>query len=255
MTKIIKKDRSLEEEYMFYKEANKRNGLRALIFFLLTVICGISAAYLQSLGLTVIFMVALAAFAIIAISALVKVGATSNKLSILEAGIEGEEMASRCIKLLPDTYTAFRNLFVCYDGRNSEMDLVIVGPTGVFVVEIKNQNGRIYGDAADRELCQYKIGRAGTPYVKTLYNPIKQVNTHVYRIANFLRENGVRTHVNAAVYFTNIEASVEISGLDEKCRVFVSGNDGARELMDYVLNNKTVLTEAECEKIVRILNV
>jgi hypothetical protein len=173
-----------------------------------------------------------------------------QEIEILRAGIQGENLTNYCLERLPDTYTAFRNLTVSYQGKKSEMDAVIVGPTGVFIVETKNLNGTIYGSFQDHDWTQYKVGRGGTPYQKSFYSPVKQVNTQVYRLANFLKEQGHRAHVYPIVYFANMDTTVEVTGQDDKTALFASSDDGADRLLRYVLQQPQALSPAICDRIV-----
>jgi hypothetical protein len=155
--------------------------------------------------------------------------------------------------MLPETYTVFRNLTVFYKDKSSEIDILVIGPTGVFVIETKNLNGHIYGNINDTRWTQRKVGRGGTPYSKTFYSPIKQVNTHVYRIANYLKEKGIRKYINPIVYFSNINTVVEISEFDEKTPIFYARNDGANQMLLHILNNKQQISQDLCEKIKDLL--
>lgn len=179
---------------------------------------------------------------------------TGDKMGILVAGINGEILASNCVAGLPDTYTAFRNLTVSYGGKSSEVDILVVGPTGVFVIEVKNLNGTIYGDAEESQWEQYKVGRAGTPYTKNFYNPIKQVNTHVYRVAHYLREKGIDVYVNAIVYFAASETLVVTSGTDGRTQVFCAKEDGENEMRRYILGSSRHLSQKQTEAIIKTLN-
>ena len=102
-----------------------------------------------------------------------------DKYQVLKSGIDGEANTARIISSFPDTYSAITNATISYDGKTSELDAILVGPKGIFVIETKNHNGTIYGSFSDDKLTQYKVGQKGTPYSKQFYNPIKQVSTQV----------------------------------------------------------------------------
>ena len=172
-----------------------------------------------------------------------------TNLNILEAGILGEQETARLIKKLPDSFYAFQNLKVTFDGKSSEIDLVLVGPTGVFVIEIKNLNGRVVGSFDKPRWSLHKIGRGGTPYKKDFYSPVKQVGTHVYRLANTLRKNGIKAYVNSCVFFSNEECVVHISGSPDRTPVF----DDINALFDHILSFNGRLSNEEIEKIRKLL--
>ena len=87
-----------------------------------------------------------------------------TNMDILVSGINGERIAAKVLAALPDSYTVFQDVEVTYDGKVSEIDNIVVGKSGVFIVEVKNHNGNITGDCEDTYWIQHKVGRGGTPY-------------------------------------------------------------------------------------------
>lgn len=55
-------------------------------------------------------------------------------------GIFGEEQIIRELKKLPDEYAVFRGIMV---GSHQDIDCAVIGPTGIFVVEVKSHRGKI----------------------------------------------------------------------------------------------------------------
>ena len=124
-----------------------------------------------------------------------------------------------------------------YNREKSELDMVVVGETGVYIIETKNQVGTIQGNAADKHLIRTKTIHDGDIHTDKLYNPIKQVGTHVYRLAHFLKERNIRVHVQGIVYFSNEYADVQIVGNDGKILFFSKADDGEKKLCNYIVNN------------------
>jgi hypothetical protein len=122
-------------------------------------------------------------------------GLYTKKAKILKSGIDGERKTQAVFSALPDTCTVISDLAITAEGKQSQIDNVVVAPTGIFVIEVKNMNGDIVGNGEDKQLSQHKIGRKCGEYSKTFYNPIKQVGTHVYRLKSLLRENGLNAWV------------------------------------------------------------
>ncbi len=56
-------------------------------------------------------------------------------------GAEGEESVLQTLRGLPETYTAIAN-FVAPGTRSGDMDLLVLGPAGVLVIEVKSYTGR-----------------------------------------------------------------------------------------------------------------
>jgi len=63
-------------------------------------------------------------------------------------GTEGEDAVLHTLRGLPDCYTAVAN-FVAPATRSGDMDLLILGPAGILVIEVKSYTGRYacHGDA------------------------------------------------------------------------------------------------------------
>lgn len=180
-------------------------------------------------------------------------GLCKRKTDILYSGIVGENALSDIVRALPDDYCGFQNLKVTYDGKTSELDMVVVGVTGVFIIETKNMGGTIIGDCNSTHWVQRKVGRGGTPYSKSFYSPIKQVGTHVYRLAHYLRSNGINVHVNDIVYFSNPETALRLVG-ENKTPVFSCAMDGANEIRKYILNGEHRLSKQDTLKTVVLLD-
>ena len=176
-----------------------------------------------------------------------------TKVNILKVGIDGETYTSDIIATLPDSYCGIKNLNIKYDGKTSELDIVVVGPSGVFVVETKNLNGSIIGDCNGPNWTQHKVGRGGTPYSKDFYSPIKQVATHTYRLANFLRVNGISVYVENAVFFANPQTTVQLTGVSTKTPVFTAATSNGQELLNCIANRGTCLSPGQVNKIVNLL--
>lgn len=64
-----------------------------------------------------------------------------KRLAAYFKGAQGEERVARALHLLPAGFTVFHGLLL--RGEASDMDHVVVGPSGVFVVETKNWSGSI----------------------------------------------------------------------------------------------------------------
>ncbi|MBR7077133.1 MAG: NERD domain-containing protein [Clostridia bacterium] len=118
------------------------------------------------------------------------------------AGNRGEKLAEIYIKraLDGDDYV-FKNVEIVYDGRETELDEVVVNCCGVFIIEVKNLRGIIDGGEDDAEWTQYKTADSGITYGNSVKNPVKQVNREVYLLKNYLLERGVKVWVEGYVFF------------------------------------------------------
>ena len=144
----------------------------------------------------------------------------ANQQHILEAGVEGEKTALELAQRLPSSCHVFTNQVIWFEPKNdkrkaaedgkqsrkSETDLILVGPGGVAIVEVKNYSGRLTGNAWDHDLM--KTSPSGRKDM--VYNPAKQVSTHVWRLSNYLKSKGQRAWITPYVLFTNPRTTFDI---------------------------------------------
>ncbi len=261
MAQIIKKSSNLERDYKAYRDSGFKvikYGIAGLIGALLGI--GISFIgnkfYFELFGFLHIsflgFIVLLVSVIIMIIHFLVAASYFSEA-EILKRGLIGENETADIISKLPNEYVAFQNLVIKFEDRISEMDLVVLGPTGIFIIETKNRNGIITGSFDSREWTQHKIGRGGTPYENKFYSPVKQVSTHIYRLAHYLKENGARVHINGVVYFSNPEATLNLVGEAADIPVFVAANGGKTALLSHILSGSGNLTDEYIKNVCKLL--
>ena len=112
------------------------------------------------------------------------------------AGIRGEETAEELIRssLRPED-ALFTNVDIEYEGKLAELDCVVVNKYGVFIFEVKNYSGTLYGGVKDPYWEKIHVSEAGNTYWKTVRNPIGQVKRQIYLLANYLRYYGVNVWV------------------------------------------------------------
>lgn len=72
------------------------------------------------------------------------------------------------------------------DGTTTEIDLIFIHQTGIYVIESKNYSGWIFGDEKDRFWTQtFKNGTK-----EKFYNPIWQNNSHIKYLKELLKYKG-----------------------------------------------------------------
>lgn len=145
----------------------------------------------------------------------------------IKAGVDGERSALKLARKLPKACHVFVNKHICFDGGRSETDLILVGPGGVAVVEVKNLSGRISGHVGDKELTRVK----GHQKPEAVRNPARQVAVHVRRLGRYLRSVGQDVWVVPCVAFVNSNARLQVTGTapeffpDVKGTVMVTAQD------------------------------
>lgn len=176
----------------------------------------------------------------------------SGEWRILQAGLEGEDAALKLLSRLSNDYHIYTNLLIPYDGKISETDLIVVAPHGVTIVEVKNYKDVLLGDWSDEQLWLEKK-RGSENYTNQIYNPVRQVGTHVYRLSHYLREHGVDAWVNSCVLFVNeniqLHQMTDANNKLQECPVFRYEEEG--KLFDYL---RTTHPETSGSSVVSLLN-
>lgn len=117
-----------------------------------------------------------------------------GEVSRWRAGLKGEEeVASRLRSVLDDEWVLFSGVVV--DGAWGDIDHVLVGPAGVFAIEVKNWSGEIVYDD-DRRLW-YRISNHA-PNGEILKDPVRQIEQGAAALRSLV---GIQT--NPVVVFTN----------------------------------------------------
>ncbi len=114
-------------------------------------------------------------------------------------GQEGEERVVEAMRQsLDGNWTLFRNITL--PGRNKgDIDLVLVGPTGVWAVEVKTFTGE-YRNIGER--WEYRVGNR---WKLLKSSPSRQAQNNAARLAGFFRADGIRQWVTPVVAWANPE--------------------------------------------------
>jgi len=98
-----------------------------------------------------------------------------QKKSYAEIGAEGEQEIYNLLTCIFGKDCVFRNVYVQRSsGRLTEIDLLAVHPTGVYVVESKNYSGLVCGDGNNSQWLHIKGS-----YKRSFYSPVAQNAGHV----------------------------------------------------------------------------
>ena len=143
---------------------------------------------------------------------------------IKSAGNKGEAYFNNMLKsILRNDDVLIRNVCLQVNGKETEIDSLIINNNGIFIVEVKNYNGRLYGDIDDFEWTKEKISPGGNVFYKQVKNPIKQIKRQTYILSQFLKENNIRIWISGYAYFINGNSPVDdesvIYDIDEFDRI------------------------------------
>lgn len=138
-----------------------------------------------------------------------------NHIEILRFGLQGEKEAFDLLTKLPRQYKILSDVHLVDGTKSSQIDFVIIGSNGVFIMESKHIKGIISGKEEDNYLQKIKIGKGGDKYYKKMFNPIKQISGHKIGMDVFLKKNGYRYKAIPVLYFSN-ECTVNVQSKNVK---------------------------------------
>ena len=241
MAKLIKKKSDLAAK-------RDRTIVTNVIGHVLYVVCGVlSIEFIFAYdSLLLVLALFLASFV-----GLCMIHFTRDTMGIEKAGVDGENKALKMLLSgLPNTYTCINNAVIWYESRHNELDLIVVGPTGIFIVEVKNTAGEVRGSYQSKVLQQEKKNET-----KEMRNPMKQVATHADILYRYLKANGVRAWVQGVVLFVNPKCYPEITDIPVNgIPAFAVSDGGEKKLMDYIMHqSRDHLSQEEITKICSLI--
>ena len=111
--------------------------------------------------------------------------------TIFDAGKNGEYLTYNNLKLYERNGGKF--LFNSYlpkdDGTTTEIDVILIHSTGIFVIESKNYSGWIFGSENSKTWTQTLPRGKGRSQKERFYNPIMQNNTHIKFLKKIIGNN------------------------------------------------------------------
>ena len=158
-------------------------------------------------------------------------------------GKSGERFVSKKLfDLDPNKYTVLNDLMLPSEGNTSttQLDHVVVSNFGIFVIETKNFEGWIFGNAYHKQWTQVIYH-----YKKRFYNPLYQNYAHTKALEILLRPFYPKLPIVGFVAFPSAE-KLEISGTTAVGHV----SDIVRKILSY---NTEVVSDTDKVDIIGIL--
>lgn len=151
-------------------------------------------------GLVILIIVSVIAYRSIGFLADRAMEQWEKRMALYRKGQLGEErVLDMMYRVLDGNWWLFINLEL--PGRKTDLDMVLVGPTGVWVIEIKALQGRYRNKGNHWE---YE-GRRWWP---TSFNPTKQVKRNAITLSHMLRSQRIEQWVSPALVWANPESEV-----------------------------------------------
>lgn len=179
-------------------------------------------------------------FAFVFLAATMLLSAAVPYVRTWGVGYFGERIVHRSLNRLPDAYRAVTN-FVVPGTKQGDVDLLLLGPMGIVVVEIKTYEGHIlYEDGR-----WWKVQDNG--WKTRIKNVSSQVKSNARAVSKYIageQRSGQKIPIHPAVVILRAYR-VEADNLDLPIL-------RRAELADYVLGLPACLGEAEVEKLVNL---
>ena len=151
-------------------ERNKRRNLGIAAFLLCLTVCLVLLGIMLTLWLLPAACIPLASSTVFV-----------RRYHIWQAGARGEDIVARSLQKLDDSYCLLNS--VVLPGGKGDIDHVLLGSNGVFVIEAKNYSGRVMCDGDD----WYRIKRGAKE--KTRAESVsEQVKRNALDLRDFIRQ-------------------------------------------------------------------
>lgn len=177
-----------------------------------------------------------------------------KRMKRLYAGVEGELRALDSVAGLDDNCFVFANVEIWLDGHRNETDLIVVSPTGLTIVEVKNYSGIILGDLSQPEIIQRKYRKNRKYSDEPRSNPVHQIEAPAQKLTEFLKRKGISVFVRRCALFIHDNVDIRVTdrqGLSKSCPLFLKES---LELLQYLhSHSRQYLSDKEISQIVSAL--
>lgn len=109
-----------------------------------------------------------------------------------DKGQAGENQIHQSLNRLEGQSAILQNCYLpLKNSGTTEVDLILIHESGIYVIESKNYSGWIFGSESQRYWTQSLPGHNGTAEKHRFYNPIWQNKTHIQCLKNLLNDNTI----------------------------------------------------------------
>ncbi len=162
-----------------------------------------------------------------------------------KSGLTGEKRVEKNLfDKLTDEYSIFNNVLLRDPKKRGDIDHIIVGPTGIYIIETKNNQG--------------KISFNGFLWKGVKGSPSQQARDNMFRVKDVLKNCPVFRNKNLflehVVLFSNPNAEISISREPEYgCKVIHFETNSDNILADFITNQPILFSDHEVAKIEQCL--
>ena len=247
MPKVVKIKSQLKQ--------NKNKTFLITVFLMLSALCflavssGLFVAILfQKITLHIAFPVVLL---VISLTLFFAFFIYQRKFEILKAGVRGENSTLDILKKLPREYTIISNPVILNRGVSLELDFVVIGKNGVFIVESKNHRGIISGKTSKSIWKQVKHGKNDRVYEKEINNPVKQSFRQGRKMLELFKDFDITADIYPILFFADSRAELRIT---DDANIDVSIFKDETELLEFIQTTKGRKTVSK-EELVKIIHL
>lgn len=127
-------------------------------------------------------------------------------------GAEGEAKVLRALSALPDEFILFNQVQIpdptLPNGRR-EIDFLVVAPSALFIIEVKNSAGLIYVRPQEsRWPLAHKAGCGGRPGWNVIANPLGQVRAQADALDRWLLREGQTAPIHPLICFARSDVAL-----------------------------------------------
>ncbi len=134
-------------------------------------------------------------------------------------GINGEiQVIEDLSRLLPDNYFLLNQIYAPNQRsrtNSTEIDIIVVGPTGIFSIEVKNHRGQLEIHKTAEWTVKKSARHTNAIYSTSMRNPFRQAKIQALTLGKWLREKGLKAWVEPLVVIPNPEAEIIIKDKPE----------------------------------------
>lgn len=129
------------------------------------------------------------------------------------AGVEGEAAVLERLKNLPDDFVVLNRVKLpdetLTNGRR-ELDFIVAGPTGLWVVEVKNTPGHLRVEPGQKHWpLARRAGCGSRPQWNAMPNPVPQARAQVEALERWLLRNGIEARARGLIVMAHPEVAIE----------------------------------------------
>lgn len=128
------------------------------------------------------------------------------------AGVEGEAAVLGRLERLPDDYLILNRVRLpdeTLTNGQRELDFIVAGPTGLWVIEVKNTPGHIKVRPGEKHWpIARRAGCGSRPNWNAIANPVYQTRAQVQALERWLLQHGIEARARALIVMAHPEVAI-----------------------------------------------